>query len=75
MICKRGQVETKVMLGIPQGSLLRIKLYSLYVNDLPPAIAQDEIYLFADDTTVYCTGKDVESVLDTLISIMNERHC
>ena len=63
-----------VRFGVPQGSLLGPKLYSLHVNDLPSAITQGEMYLFADDTTVYCTGKDLESVVDTLNSIMDEIH-
>ena len=61
-----------VRFGVPQGSLLGPKLYSLHVNDLPSAITQGEMYLFADDTTVYCTGKDLESVVDTLNTIMDE---
>ena len=40
----------EVMLGVPQGSLLAPKLYSLHVNDLPLAIMQGEPYLFTDDT-------------------------
>ena len=63
-----------VRFGVPQGSLLGPMLYSLHVNDLPSAITQGEMYLFADDTTVYCTGKDLESVVDTLNSIMDEIH-
>lgn len=60
--------------GVPQGSLLGPKRYSLHVNDLPCAIAQGEVYRFADDATVYCTGKDLERFLDTLNSIMDEIH-
>ena len=63
-----------VRCGVPQGSLLGLKLYSLHVNDLPSAITQDEIYLFADDTTLYCTGNDLESIVDTLNNILNEIH-
>ena len=63
-----------VRFGVPQGSLLGPKLYSLRVNDLPSAITQGEMYLFADDTTAYCTGKDLESVVDTLNTIMDEIH-
>ena len=63
-----------VRFGAPQGSLLGPKLFSLHVSDLPLAIMQVEIYLFADDTTVYCTGRILESVIDKLSSIMDEIH-
>ena len=62
----------EAMLGVPQGPLLGPKLYSLHVSDLPLAITQGEIYLFADDATFYCTGKDVESVVVILNYILNE---
>ena len=49
-------------------------VYRLHVNDLSSAITQGEVYLFADDTNVYCTDKHFENVVDTLTSIMDEIH-
>ena len=52
--------------GVPQGSLLGLRLFSLYVNDLPSAITSSEVHLFADDSTFYSIGTNIEEVIDAL---------
>ena len=52
--------------GVPRDSLLGPRLFSLYVNDLPSAITSSEVCLFADDSTFYFTGANIEEVIDTL---------
>ena len=45
--------EYPVNAGVPQGSILRLTFFLLYINDLPDdAICNNAIY--ADDTTLYC---------------------
>ena len=50
---------------MPQRSLLDLRLYSIYSNYLPGARtnASNSVEIFADDTTVFCTGNTVDEVL------------
>ena len=44
--------------GIPQGSVLGPILFISYVNDLPSCVKSD-IKLFADDTKLYASGREM----------------
>ena len=43
----------EVKYGVPQGSLLGPRLFSIYVNDFPDCITQGELHLYADDATAF----------------------
>ena len=47
-----------VRCGVPQGSILEPLLFTLYVNDMSTTVYWD-LYLYADDSMLQITGKDV----------------
>ena len=62
----------EVKYGVPQGSLLSPRLYTIYVNDLPNAITSGDVFMYADDTTLYCVGKNFDQVCSQLNNILEQ---
>ena len=58
--------------GVSQGSLLGPRLYSIYVNDLPNAVTDGEVEMYADDTTAYCIGDNFDTVTKGLNLIFKQ---
>ena len=56
----------EVRYGVPQGSLLGPRLFSIYVNDFSESISQGELHLCADDTTAYVIGNSTDEVVQKL---------
>ena len=65
-----GQAKScnrRVSVRVPQGSILRPLLFSIYVNNLPTCLKHTSLTLFADDTAVYCSTKssrDLQQMLN-----------
>ena len=53
---------------MPQGSILGLLLFSIYVNDLPHVILLSAINMFADDTELHFSHSDLLTVEQTLQS-------
>jgi len=47
--------------GIPQGSTLGPLLFLVYVNIMPTVVEFGKLLQFADDTTLICSGPDVDT--------------
>ena len=54
-----------VSMGVPQGSILRPTLFSVYINDVALA-AGDYLILYSDDTILYTSGPSFDTVLTNL---------
>ena len=48
----KGSLEFLVNAGVPQGSILGLTFFLLYINGLPDDVMCD-IAIYADDTTPY----------------------
>lgn len=62
----------QVKYGVPQGSLLGPRLFSIYVNDFPEGITEGELHLYADDTTTFVTGDNQDDVIFKLNRLFKE---
>ena len=52
--------------GVPQGSTLGPLLFLLYINDIIESSRLLNFFLFADDTTIVHSGKDVQSLSNNI---------
>lgn len=52
--CKSNKLNIEC--GVPQGSVLGPLLFIIFINDLANIVNQDNLTLFADDTSFVCSG-------------------
>ena len=65
---KIASSETVISCGVPQGSILGPLMFLLYVNDLANVSENLFTIMFADDTNVFVSGNNEDSIC----TIMNE---
>ena len=70
-----GDTSTELLVssGVPQGSVLGIIMFLLYIKDLPDNI-QSNVHLFADDTAVYLAvqGQEDTDIIQNDLNILQE---
>ena len=59
--------EHNIIYGVPQGSVLGPLLFILYTNNLPNTLTVSKSILFADDTTIYYSHSNLNTLYTNLI--------
>ena len=70
VVSANGAVSTTqpISCGVPQGSILGPLLFTLYVNDLSSVAVHSKVVLYADDTAIFVSGKNIEDIQGKLSS-------
>lgn len=56
----------EVLCGVPQGGIISPLLFLIYINDIENVSRILKILLFADDTSLFCSGKNIDDLCRTI---------
>ena len=73
-MCQIGGPVVRIsgsLYGVPQGSILRLTLFSVYINDVALAAGDSLIHLNADDTILYTSVPSLDTALTNLQTSFN----
>ncbi|GFV47879.1 RNA-directed DNA polymerase from mobile element jockey [Trichonephila clavipes] len=59
-----------ILSGVPQGSLLWLKLFNLYINDIPKAVGV-HLAMYADNTAIFTQNTFITAILLSDYKIMS----
>ena len=60
-----------VLVGVPQGSILGLLLFIIFLNDVTEVISSAKIIKYADDTVIYAADKDIKVIKSKLSTDLN----
>ena len=63
--------EQHIKCGVPQGSILGPWCYLIYCNDMPVCVKTSTVILYADDTILLASAKNLDTVRDVLTEDMS----